>query len=202
MSDHELQATQKAEPSPRNSYIGRTLTESQWDIATDVARIINRQIQKTGSFREALTDYAHAFSRSEKFDAAKGEIIIRDVFAAQYGQTMNALRETLVNNEKNLPESAREQAIQSARQTLDSIAKGETEPFFKAYDRESNKLALALNITESGAKKIMVESYRAIEGRELYESGKELEKVHHKPKVDEARTERKNTRSQSMVQTD
>jgi hypothetical protein len=202
MSDHEVQATQKAEPSPRNSYIGRTLTESQWDIATDVARIINRQIQKTGSFREALTDYAHAFSRSEKFDAAKGEIIIRDVFAAQYGQTMNALRETLVNNEKNLPESAREQAIQSARQTLDSIAKGETEPFFKAYDRESNKLALALNITESGAKKIMVESYRAIEGRELYESGKELEELHHKPKVDEARTERKNTRSQSMVQTD
>lgn len=202
MSDHEVQATQKAEPSPRNSYIGRTLTESQLDIATDVARIINRQIQKTGSFREALTDYAHAFSRSEKFDAAKGEIIIRDVFAAQYGQTMNALRETLVNNEKNLPESAREQAIQSARQTLDSIAKGETEPFFKAYDRESNKLALALNITESGAKKIMVESYRAIEGRELYESGKELEELHHKPKVDEARTERKNTRSQSMVQTD
>lgn len=202
MSDHEVQATQKAEPSPRNSYIGRTLTESQWDIATDVASIINRQIQKTGSFREALTDYAHAFSRSEKFDAAKGEIIIRDVFAAQYGQTMNALRETLVNNEKNLPESAREQAIQYARQTLDSIAKGETEPFFKAYDRESNKLALALNITESGAKKIMVESYRAIEGRELYESGKELEELHHKPKVDEARTERKNTRSQSMVQTD
>lgn len=202
MSDHEVQATQKAEPSPRNSYIGKTLTESQWDIATNVASIINRQIQKTGSFREALTDYAHAFSRSEKFDAAKGEVIIRDVFSAQYGQTMNALRETLLNNEKNLPENAREQAIKSVRQTLDSIAKGDTEPFFKAYDRESNRLAQALNITESGAKKIMVESYRAIEGRELYEIGKALEEQHHKPKVDEAKVERKNARSRSMVQSE
>jgi hypothetical protein len=202
MSDYEVQATQKAEPSLRNSYIGKTLTESQWDIATNVASIINRQIQKTGSFREALTDYAHAFSRSEKFDAAKGEVIIRDVFSSQYGLTMNALRETLLNNEKNLPESARESAIQSARQTLHSIAKGETEPFFKAYDRESNKLALALNITESGAKKIMVESYRAIEGRELYEIGKALEEQHHKPKVDEAKVERKNARSRSMVQSE
>ena len=115
---------------------------------------------------------------------------------------MNALRETLLNNEKNLPENAREQAIKSVRQTLDSIAKGETEPFFRAYDRESNKLALALNITESGAKKIMVESYRAIEGRELYEIGKALEEQHHKPKVDEAKVERKNVRSRSMVQSE
>ena len=160
MSDHEVQTTQKAVANARNSHIAKTLTESQWDIAADVASIINRQIQKTGSFREALTDYAHAFSRSEKFDAAKGEVIIRDVFTAQYGQTMNALRETLLNNERTLPESARESAIQSARQILHSIAQGETEPFFKAYDRESNKLAQELNITESGAKKIMVESYR------------------------------------------
>lgn len=92
--------------------------------------------------------------------------------------------------------------MQSARQTLDSIAQGETEPFFKSYDRESNKLAQALNITESGAKKIMVESYRAIEGRELYEIGKALEEQHHKPKAEEARVERKNARSQSMVRSD
>ncbi len=202
MTEHEVQATQKAIANARNSYIAKTLTESQWDIAADVASIINRQIQKTGSFREALTDYAHAFSRSEKFDAAKGEVIIRDVFSAQYGLTMNALRESLLNNEKNLPESAREQAIQSARQTLDSIAQGETEPFFKAYDRESNRLAQALNITESCAKKFMVESYRAIEGRELYETGKALEEQYHQPKVNEAKVDRKIARSQSMVRSD
>lgn len=202
MSEHGLQSAHKADAKPRNNHIAQTLTESQSDIAKNLASIINRQIHKTGSFREPLTDYAHAYSRSEKFDAATGEVIIREVFTAEYGQTMNALRETLLNNEKNLPESARERAIQAARQTLDSIAQGETEPFFKAYDRESNKLAQALNITESGAKKIMVESYRAIEGRELYEAGKALVEQHHKPKFDEARVERKTARSRSVVRSD
>lgn len=183
----------------RDSYIAKTLTESQCDIAVDVASIINRHIQKTGSFRETLTDYAHAFARSEKFDAVKGEVIIRDVFTAQYGQTMNAAREALLENEKNLPETSREQAVHAARKTLDSIAQGETEPFYKAYDREGSALARALNITESGAKQLMVENYRAIEGRELYETGKELEEQHHKPKADEARKEREKTRSQGVV---
>lgn len=200
MNEHSEVPTLKQLGSVRESYVAKTLTESQLDIAVDVASVINRHIQKTGSFREALTDYAHAFSRSEKFDAAKGEIIIRDVFAAQYGQTMNAAREALLENERNLPETAREQAIQSARRTLEVIAQGETEPFYKAYDRESSLLAQTLKITESGAKQLMVENYRAIEGRELYETGKELEERYHKPKVDEARKEREKTRSQVAVQ--
>ena len=183
----------------RDSYIAKTLTESQCDIAADVASIINRHIQKTGSFREALTDYAHAFARSEKFDAMKGEVIIRDVYTAQFGHTMNTAREALLKNEKNLPETAREQAIDAARRTLDSIAQSETEPFYRAYDREGRSLARTLNITESAAKHLMVENYRVIEGRELYETGKELEQQHHKPKVDEARQEREKARSQAEV---
>ena len=86
-----------------------------------------------------MTDYAHAFARSEKFDAMKGETIIRDVFTAQYGRTMNATRETLLEREKNLPEDTPELALQSARQTLEAISTGETEPFYKAYDRETDR---------------------------------------------------------------
>lgn len=200
MNEHSEVLALKHPGSVRESYVAKTLTESQLDIAVDVASVINRHIQKTGSFREALTDYAHAFSRSEKFDAMKGEVIIRDVYAAQYGHTMNAAREALLENERNLPETAREQAVQSARRTLEAIVQGEKEPFYKAYDRESSLLAQTLKITESGAKQLMVENYRAIEGRELYETGKELEERHHKPKVDEARKEREKTRSQVVVQ--
>lgn len=199
MNDFGQTSEQTPLKNVRESYVGKTLTESQCDIAVGVASIINRHIQKTGSFREALTDYAHAFARSEKFDAMKGEVIIRDVFAARYGRTMNAAREALLENEKNLPETAREQSVQAARKTLDLIAQGETEPFYKAYDREGRMLARTLNITESGAKQLMVENYRAIEGRELYETGKALEEQHHKPKVDEARKEREKARSQSLV---
>jgi len=199
MSEHPETSAQKPIQNLRDSYIAKTLTESQYAIAVGVANVINYHIQKTGSFRDALTDYAHAFARSEKFDAMKGEMIIRDVYTEQYGHTMNAAREALLENAKKLPETACEQALQAARKTLDTISKGETEPFYKAYDREGSALARTLNITESGAKQLMVEYYRAIEGRELYETGKELEEQHHKPKTDEARREREKTRSQSVV---
>lgn len=175
MNDFGQTSEQTPIKNVRESYVGKTLTESQCDIAVGVASIINRHIQKTGSFREALTDYAHAFARSEKFDAMKGEVIIRDVYTAQYGHTMNAARESLLENEKSLPETAREQALKAARRTLDTIPQGETEPFYKAYDRESSALARTLNITETSTKNLMVENYRAIEGRELYDTGKELE---------------------------
>ena len=160
----------------RESFTGKTLTESQADIVVGLTAIIERHIHGSGSFREPLTDYAHAFARSEKFDAMKGEMIIRDMYTARFGRTMNATREVLLENAKNLPEASNEQALQAARQTLGAISHGETEPFFKAYDREGSTLARSLNITETAAKHLMTESYRAVEGRELYETGKALEK--------------------------
>ncbi len=183
----------------RESFTGKNLTESQADIVEGLTGIINRHIQKTGSFREPLTDYAHAFARSEKFDAMKGEMIIRDFYTARYGRTMNATREALLENEKNLPETAREQALQAARQTLDAISRGETEPFYKTYDREGSGLARSLNITENGAKHLMTEGYRVVESRELYETGKALEEKYHRPVVEAAaRQTRENSRSQSV----
>lgn len=181
------------------SFQGQNLTDAQTDIAMNLASIINRHIHKTGSFREPLTDYAHAFARSEKFDAMKGETIIRDVFAAQYGRTMNATREALLEREKNLPEDTPDLALQSARQTLEAISKGETEPFYKAYDREGAALARSLSITENAAKALMSESYFAVEGRELYATGKELEEKYHRPRIDELRSTRENTRTRSRT---
>lgn len=181
------------------SFQGQSLTDAQTDIAMNLASIINRHIHKTGSFREPLTDYAHAFARSEKFDAMKGETIIRDVFTAQFGRTMNATREALLEREKNLAEDTPEQALQSARQTLEAISTGGTEPFYKAYDREGAALARSLSITENAAKALMSESYHAVEGRELYATGKELEEKYHRPRMDELRKSRETARSRSVT---
>lgn len=198
--------TEKTEPritaqkqAVLKSFQGQALTDAQTDIAMNLANIINRHIHKTGSFREPLTDYAHAFARSEKFDAMKGETILRDVYAAQFGRTMNATREALIEREKNLPESTPELALQSARQTLEAISTGETEPFYKAYDREGAALARTLSITENAAKALMSESYQAVEGKELYATGKELEEKFHRPRIDELRKSRETTRSRSVA---
>lgn len=198
--------TEKTEPritaqkqAVLKSFQGQTMTDAQTDIAINLANIINRHIHKTGSFREPLTDYAHAFARSEKFDAMKGETIIRDVYAAQFGRTMNATREALIEREKNLPETTPELALQSARQTLEAISTCETEPFYKAYDREGSALARSLSITENAAKALMSESYHAVEGRELYATGQELEEKYHRPRMDELRKSRETTRSRSVA---
>jgi hypothetical protein len=129
----------------RESLVGKSLTEAQCDIAMGVAGIIDRHIHKTGSFREPLTDYAHAFARSEKFDAMKGETIIRDVYAAQYGRTMNTTREAL----RELEDVNRQ-----LENMLDRIVEANSASVVNAYETrieklERDKLILHDRITKS-----------------------------------------------------
>lgn len=187
----------------RQSYTGSKLSDSQFDESWAVAEIMHRGIRKSGSFREKLTDYSHAFSRGEKFDAMKGEVIIRDQFKARYGETLNQMREKLKAREADIPLSGQEQALDHARMIEPLIRDGETMPFYRAYDQVGGALAEKLNITETGAKSLMADTYSKNEGRELYETGKALEKKYHEP-VREAEqqtreAQRTNGRSQTRV---
>ena len=69
----------------RESFSGRLLTNAQFEEAMAITGIIRREIQNSGSFKEKLGDYAHAFARTEKFDVMKAETIIRDLFKARTG---------------------------------------------------------------------------------------------------------------------
>ena len=186
----------------RNSFTGKTLTASQFDEVWAISDIVKRGIGKTGSFREKLTDYAHAFARSERFDALKGETIIRDIYSARYGQTMNQTREALLGREKTVQESGADQALHHARSIEDMIKEGETMPFYRAYDHAAVSMAQQHNITETGAKELMKTAYREAAGKELYDTGKTLEKEHHEPakeaKREAARQQRAANRSQKQ----
>lgn len=174
----------------RESYTGRGLTESQFEEAWSLTGVLARGIKKSGSFHEKLTDYAHAFSRTEKFDAMKGEVILRDLFKTRYGQTLNAMREGLASREKALPDAIKEEALTYARQIEPLIRDGATMPFFRAYDRAGAAFADHAGITESTAKKLMTDAYRDVEKRELYEIGKALEAKYHVPARDAEREQR------------
>ncbi len=187
----------------RQSFTGKNLSDSQFDESWALAEIMHRVIRKSGSFREKLTDYSHAFARGEKFDAMKGEIIIREQFKARYDETLNQMREKLKAREANIPVSGHEQALDYARMIEPLIRNGETMPFYRAFDQVGGALAEKLNITESGAKVLMSNTYSKNEGRELYETGKALEKKFHEP-VREAEqqareVQRSTTRSQTRV---
>lgn len=173
----------------RESFTGKSLSDSQFDESWALAEIMHRGIQKSGSFTEKLTDYSFAFARSERFDQVKAETIVRDMFKSRYGQTMNALREDLLGREKTLSPDAKTQALTNARMVETLIRDGDTMPFYKAYEKTGGALAEALNITEAGAKELMKTTYREAEGRELYDVGKELERTYHEPAREAARSQ-------------
>lgn len=182
----------------RNSFTGKTLTASQFDESWAIAGIMEREIRKTGSFREKLTDYSHAFARSEKFDQMKGETILRDMFKSRYGVTMNAMREGLMEREKIMADSSHEGALEQAQSIAGMIKDGDTMPFYRAYDHAAVSMAQKHNITESGAKTLMKEAFVKVEGRDLYEASKEVEKEFHEPARVAEQAARQATKDRSM----
>lgn len=177
----------------RQSFTGRTLTASQFDEAWALSGIVAREIEKSGSFRDKLSDYAHAFSRTERFDTLKGEDIVRDIFKARYGQTMNQMREGLMVRESDIEQAIDPDALRHAHSVADLIREAPTMPFYRAYDQAAVAFAAEFGITEAGAKEMMKAAFAAQEGRELYEAGKEAEEQYHKPAREEA--ERSESRS-------
>ncbi len=199
MSDVKQQGNATAIETARKSYTGKRLTQSQFDESWAITGIMAREIKRSGSFKDRLGDYASAFARSEKFDALKGETIIRDQFKARYGQSMNALRQDLQNREANLTQGEKSMGLHAAINVGTRIADGDTMPFYRAYDQEAVKLSTSLNITEAGAKSLMKEEYKAHQGRDLYADCKEVEKQYHLPKVEAQRRQQKAARSKTLT---
>lgn len=166
----------------RESFSGKMLTDGQFEESWALSGVMARSIRTSGSFKEKLTDYAFALARSEKFDAMKGETIIRDIFKERYGLTMNQMREGLLNRETEIKETIAEQALEHARGIEPLIKDGDTMPFYKAYDHQASEMAKTFGITQSGAKVMMKEYYKAVENRELYDTGKALEEKYHLPR--------------------
>ena len=186
----------------RESFSGKTMTESQLQEAWAISGIIHGDIQKTGSFVEKLTDYTHAFARSERFDAMRGEKIIRDIYSARFGETMNQTREGLKAVEENLPDIAKTRALACAEIIGTLIQKAPTQPFYQAYDRAAVTLAREFGITQTGAKALMKETFQTHHGEDLYQRSKAIEDAYHKPvreaEIASRKAEKLQTRAQSQ----
>ncbi|MEP3785611.1 MULTISPECIES: hypothetical protein [Paracoccaceae] len=187
--------------SARATFSGKTMTETQLTKAHAIAGILHAEIKRSGSFKEELTDYAHAFARGERFDALRGETMIRDIYTARYDQSLNQTRMRLKAQEDNLPERSSPRVLECAESIATLIQEGPTQPFYQAYDRAATTLAAELGVTQTAAKTLMKDSFQAAHHRDLYEAGKEIEAAYHTPvrtKEVAARTaERLQSQSQS-----
>ena len=184
--------------SARDSFSGRLLTDSQFDEAMSVTGIIEREIKKTGAFKEKLGDYATAFARTEKhITSMKAEVVIRDLFKERCGQTMNQMREGLASREEALTDTQKQEAGDYAKQVGTMIKEGNKMPFHRAYAHQAEQMADKLNITDAGAEFFMREAFKATEGKELYDWGKEMEKQYYTPQIEAEKQQREANRSQS-----
>lgn len=184
----------------RESYSGRMLTNAQFDDAMAITGVLEREIQKTGKFKDKLGDYAYALARNENFDVMKAETIIRDLYKVRTGQTMNQHREALIEREANLTDQEKAQAGPKAYEIGTLIKEGQSMPFHRAYDHRAGELALDLGITDAGAKTLMQEAFRAAETRELYEWGKELEAQYYHSQKDTEKEQRQSRQSEDKPQ--
>jgi hypothetical protein len=174
----------------RESFSGRLLTDRQFDDAMTITGIIEREIKNSGAFKDKLGDYSYAFARSEKFDAVKAETILRDLFKERTGQTMNQLREELVKREDAITDEHRAQAYARACDIGDMMENGVKLSFHRAYTHQAQQLAGEMQVTDACAKRLMHEEFKAAEGSELYDWGKELEERFYRPQIDAEKAER------------
>ncbi|MCB1471017.1 MAG: hypothetical protein KDK08_28515 [Rhizobiaceae bacterium] len=182
----------------RESFSGRLLTDAQFDEAMAVTGIIEREIQKNGAFKEKLGDYAYAFARTENFDALKAETILRDLFKARTGQSMNDMRKEFVEREEKLPKQQKSLALEYARAVGTMIKDGDKINFNRAFSHQAQQLASELSITDAGAKRLMKEEFAAVEDRDLYAWGKELEGQFYKPQIEAEKEARESAREQEQ----
>jgi len=180
----------------RQSETGRRMTDSQFEEAWQVTGIMRREIEKSASFISKLTDYAHAFARDERFDAARGEMVIRDLYAERYGETMNETREALLDREANVRDDSQDFALDQARSVLNSIQEKEDMPFWKALDRGAVRFAGEQGISETAARSVIKEAFENAEGQDFYKTGKSLEEKHYQV---EGRIERRSQRNGRSV---
>lgn len=176
--------------SARESFSGRLLTDAQFDESMAITGIVEREIQKSGAFKDKLGDYAYAFARSEKFDVMKAETVLRDLFKERTGQSMNEMRKELVEREEKLPDQARQSAYNHATGLGDLIENGDKMSFNRAFAQQAQTLATELQITDIGAKRLMSDEFKAAEGSELYDWGKKLEEQFYRPQIEAEKQQR------------
>ena len=182
----------------RESFSGRMLTDTQFEDAMAVTGIIEREIRTTGKFKEKLGDYAVAMARTERFDAMKSETIIRDLFKTRTGQSMNQMREELIERENTLTDEQRRSAYPHAKDIGRMIEQGDKMPFYRAYAHKATDLADELGITDASAKTLMKEEFKAQENRELYDWGKEYEEKYYRPQIEAEKQQREAQRSNTQ----
>lgn len=185
----------------RESFSGRPLIDPQFDEGLAISGIIERHIHRIGAFKDPLSDYVSTFSRTWKIDPARAETILRDIFAARTGQSMNQMRAALQEREEKLTPEQKKMALDFALAVGQMIEEGDKISFHRAYAFQAQALAGELRITDAGAKRLMKEEFQAARGKDFYEWGKAIETEFYTPQIEAERQQREEKKNQRPART-
>jgi hypothetical protein len=183
-------SSEDRQKATRESFSGRMLTNRLYADFEAVTKIIERGIHESGTFVDQLGDYSYAIARSQRFDAAKAETILRDLFRERTGQTMNQLREQLVQREENLTPTEKSRGLIYGAEIADILERGNKLTFNRVLAEQAERFGDELGITHAKARSIMAEAYEAVEDGSFYDWGKELDKRFFQAQVDAEKAER------------
>jgi len=161
---------------------------------------MRRESKRSGTFKDKLGDYANAFARSEKFDGAKANIIIRDIYKARYSESMKVTLDGLKAREAALQDHDKSLATSHAQAVGQQIEQGDKVSFYRAFDSEAVKLTQTLGVTEATAKTLMKEAFEEHSDQSFYDWGKALEKQYYTPQIEKERAERQLAKNQEQKQ--
>ncbi len=138
----------------------RSLSDKQFDQSMDYAKILRREIQAEGAFKDKLDGMAREFAIGQKFGAYTAANIIRDQYELRYNETPKDHMQRLLKNEEKLGEFEKTVAYDQSIACRDKMVRQSEPQFYRAYDSQANDLAKSLNITEKKAKSLMVKAYK------------------------------------------
>jgi hypothetical protein len=175
----------------RKKHTSKWLTSSQFDELHLMVQILDREIRRSGTFKEKLLDLAHDHARSHRYEPVQAETMLRDLYFATYGISLHQRHTWMVEGEKKLGDQLKEKALEAANTVPSRIKDGNTLPAYRAIDDGAVDLASDLYITERTAKRAMFEAYKEATGKDLYRLAKELEEEHHVPVREKERLQRR-----------
>lgn len=157
------------------------LTVAQQKETSLIAQILKVRIEAKGTFAEPLKDQAYTYAKSQGIDVYKAENVLRNQFQVEFGQTLNEVRESFLETESRIDDRVRAYALDQAHKAIGIIAEGKT-PFYLAQDSVSDEMVSEFGITQSIAKLLIKETYKADTGREFYDDGKAMEAQAYQPR--------------------
>lgn len=177
-------------PETRESFSCRLLTDPQFHEGLAIVSIMKHRIQTEDGFKKAFESFVETYSRTNNIEIMRAQTVLREMFKGITGQTMNQMREDLAKNAENLTDGQRQRCYDAACDIADMMEKGDKLTFHRACSHQAQQLATEFNITASAARRTMSEEFKAAEGIELYDWGKELDEQFYRPQIEAEKAER------------